>query len=141
MENKTKQQFRRLAIMLSLGSLTGGITIAALAGLFKIANFPTLAIAFFMGPGSFLTSIFLEGTIKERIITAMLAGILATLLAILAAGFGPVLLAKLNLNILRISGGLTVLLISLIIMGLKISDKLPFVIIGLGLIASLIWRT
>jgi len=140
MENKSKTQFRRLAIMLSLGSLTGGITIAALAGLFKINNFPTLAIAFFMGPGSFLTSIFLEGAIKERVITALLAGVLATLLAILAAGFGPILLSKLNLNVLRISGGLAILLISLIIMGLQINDKIPIALLAIGLIIARFWR-
>ena len=126
--------------MLSLGSLTGGITIAALAGLFKIENFPTLAVAFFMGPGSFLTSIFLDGTVKERIITAMLAGLSATLLAICAAGFGPILLARLNLNIIRISGGLAVLFISLLIMGLKFSDKLPMAIVVVGLTLAAIWR-
>ena len=143
MENKSttnRNQFRRLAIMLCLGSLTGGITIAALAGLFKIWNFPGLAVAFFMGPGAFLSTIFLDGTLKERMITAFLAGSLATILAIFAAGFGPVLLSKLNINLLKITGGLAVLIIGLIIMGLQINDKIPLAIVALGIIAGFIWR-
>ena len=144
MENKSKtnkkNQLKRLAFILSLPAITGGISLAALAGLFRIENFPFLTFSFIIGPTGFITSLLLKGIFKERVLTALLAGLFATLMAILAAGFGTQLLSKLNIPLLRLVGGISVMIISLIIMGLKINDKIPLAIMAVGIVMSLIWK-
>jgi len=140
MINKITGQAKKLLTMLGAGSLTGHVSLSALSGLFRPENALMLAVLFMAGPGAIVTAIFLDGSMKERIFAALLAGLLATVIVVLAAGIGAKALSFLNLEILKISGGVAVLLIGLIIMGLKIPDKLPLIVIGLGIIAGGIWR-
>ncbi|MAG48009.1 hypothetical protein CL617_05365 [archaeon] len=137
---KTVKQVNKLATILGLGGMNGTVSIAALSGLFRPENAFILSILFMAGPGAIVTAFLLEGTIKQRMFAALLAGIIATIIVVLAAGIGTKALSFLNLNILKITGGIAVLVIGLIIMGIKIPDKAPLLIIGLGIIAGLIWR-
>jgi len=141
--NKTKSkksQIKSLATILGIGGLNGSISIAALTGLFRFENAFLIAVLFMAGPGAILTALFFEGSMKERMLAALLAGLIATTIVVLAAGVGPKALAFFNLNILKIAGGMAILLIGLLIMGLKINENIPLGIIILGLIAGAIWR-
>jgi len=151
MENKSKNRgnadnnvisknTNRLAMILGMGATTGVVSIAALSGLFTLENAFANAILFMAGPGALITAIMMEGEMRERMLAALLAGVIATILVVLAAGLGTRLLSFLNLNVLRIAGGIAVLAIGLIIMGLQINDKIPFGIIVIGLVLAGVWR-
>jgi len=135
-----KSQINSLATILGIGGLNGSISLAALAGLFKIENAFMLAVLFMAGPGAILTALFFDGTMKERMLAALFAGLIATIIVVLAAGVGTKALGFFNLDVLKIAGGIAVLLIGLLIMGVKINQNIPFGIIVLGLIAGAIWR-
>jgi hypothetical protein len=139
-ENVITGQARKLLTVLGAGGLTGHVSLGALTGFFRPENALMLAVIFMAGPGAIITAVFLDGTMKERVFAALLAGILATVIVVLAAGIGTRALSFLNLNILKIFGGIAVLVIGLIIIGVKIPDKIPLIIIGLGIIAGGIWR-
>lgn len=134
------KQVNKLTTMLGMGGITGAVSVAALTGLFKPENAFILAVLFIAGPGAIATALLIDGTMKERMLTAFLAGIIATIIVVFAAGIGVKALSFLNLNILKITGGIAVIFIGLIIMGIKIPDKTPLIIMGGGLITSLIWR-
>jgi len=133
-------QINSLATVLGLGGLNGTISVAALAGLFKPENAFMLAVLFMAGPGAILTALFFDGTMKERMLAALFAGLIATLIVVLAAGIGTKAMNFFNINILKVAGGTALLLIGLLIMGLKINQNIPFGIIILGLVAGVIWR-
>lgn len=143
-ERKSKtnklSQINRLATVLGIGAFNGTISIAALTGLFKVENAFMLAVLFMAGPGAILTAFLFEGTMKERMLAALFAGLIATTIVVLAAGIGTKALGFFNINILKITGGIALLLIGVLIMGLKISDKLPMIIILAGLIIAAVWR-
>jgi hypothetical protein len=134
-------KINRLATMLGIGAFDGVISIAALSGLFKLENAFILAVLFMAGPGAILTALFFDGTMKERMFAALFAGLIATTIVVLAAGIGTKALGFFNLNILKVAGGIAILFIGLLIMGLKINDKLPMVIIFVGLIVAAVWRS
>jgi len=139
-QNKMKRQTIKLATILGIGALTGPVAIAATSGIFKIPNVVAIAFGFMSGPGAIINASLLEGKIKERILSAIIAGLIATLLVAVSAGFGPKLLSFFNLNILKIFGGLTVMLIGLLIMGIKIPENSPIWIMIAGLVIGVIWR-
>ena len=134
------KQTNKLALMLGLGGLNGAVPLAAISGLFRVENAFSLAVLFMAGPGAIITAVLFDGTVRERMFAALLAGVIATIIVILAAGLGTTLLSFLNLNVLRIAGGISILFIGLIIMGVKIPDKIPSIIMVLGLIVGLILR-
>jgi len=134
------EQTKKLALMLGIGGLTGPIAIAALAGLFKPENAAFLAVSFMAGPGSILSATLLDGNAKERILSAVLAGAIATLIVVLAAWFGPKLLGFLNLNILKIAGAVAICSIALLVAGVNIPNNLPIWIIIAGMILAGFWR-
>lgn len=134
------KKINKLALLLGLGSLNGSVSLAALSDLFRLENVFALAILFMAGPAAILTAALLEGSVKERMFAALIAGIIATILVILAAGIGPKLLNFLNLTALKIFGGIAVLLIGLLIMGIKIPEKAPTLIMIIGLLISLVLR-
>jgi len=139
-KNKMKKQIIKLATILGMGAVTGSIALASLTGFFKIQNVFTIAIAFISGPGAIITSSLLNGEVKERFLTALIAGIIATILVICAAITGPRLLELVNINLIKIFGGISIILIALLIMGMKIPENSPLWIIAVGLIAGIIWR-
>jgi len=141
MENKQKQnQVTRLATILGMGGLCGAVPIAALAGLFKPENTFMISVLFIAGPGSIVTAILLDGTAKQRMFTALLAGIIATLIVILAAGIGPKLLSLVNIQVVKIVGAIAIAVIALMIAGVKIPENTPLIIVILGIILGALWR-
>jgi hypothetical protein len=129
-----KKQTIKLATILGIGSVTGTIAIAAASGLFRLNNVLMIAFAFIAGPGAIINSALLDGNTKERIISAIIAGLIATIFVTLSAGFGPKLLGSFNLNLIKIFGGLSIILIGLIIMGVKIPESSPILIMLFGLV-------
>ena len=140
MKNKIFSQLKGLTMILGGAGLTGPVAIAALNGMFKPENALMLAVLFMAGPGAIISALLLEGTLRERLITAVLAGGIATLIVALAATAGSMALSFLNLNVLKVAGGIAVFSIGLMIIGVKIPDKIPLAIFGIGVIAGLIWR-
>lgn len=137
---KFKKQIIKLATLLGIGGVTGPVAVAAASGLFKPENALMIAILFMAGPGAILVASMLEGDLKTRMFSALFAGAIATLIVMLSAGFGPKLLELVNLNILKISGGIGILLIGLLIMGLKIPEKSPLIVMILGVIVGVVLR-
>ena len=129
-----------LATMLGIGGLNGSISLAALAGLFRPENAFMLGVVFLAGPGAILTVVLLDGPMKERMLAALIAGILATAIVIFAAGVGPKLLEFVNLDVIKIAGAISIFFIALIIAGIKIPTSLPTAAILLGLILGGILR-
>ena len=133
-------QIWKLASILGITGLNGNAAIAAISGLFTIANIPLIAITLMAGPGAIITAALVEGNAKERMIVAILAGILATSLITFAAAFGPRLLEFVNQDIIRIKGGISVAIIALIILGLKIPSVMPLAVIIAGIVLAGVWR-
>ena len=134
------KKINKLSLMLGMGGLDGVVALAALSGLFKLENAFSLAVLFMAGPAAIITATLLGGPIKERMVAALAAGIIATIIVVLAAGIGPKVLTFVNMNLLKIVGGIAVLVIGLLIMGIKIPSNVPMIIMLVGLIASVIWR-
>lgn len=130
----------KLILMLGNGGLNGTIPVAALSGIFRPENAFSIATLFMAGPGAILTAVFLDGNVRERMFAALLAGIISTLIVILSAGIGPELLRFVNLNVLKIFGGISILAIGLLVMGIKIPTNTPTIIMILGLVLSIVWR-
>ena len=126
--------------MLGLGGLNGSVALAAAGGFFTLSNAPAIAALFMAGPASLTLASLLDGTTKERMLTAVLAGIIATGLVTLAAGFGPKLLALVNLQILKITAGIALTAIALLIAGVNIPERTPVIIMVAGIIASIAGR-
>jgi len=128
---KTKN---KLLALLSIPSLDGTVAIAAARGMFTIKNSFLISLLFLAGPLAIMSASQIEGAIKERIFAAGTAGIIATAIIIFAASIGPKLLELVNFEIIKIAGGLSILCIGLIILGIKIPNKIPLAIIILGII-------
>ena len=134
------KQNKKLTALLSLPALDGSIALAAIGGLLKIENAFSIAILFMAGPAAIIAAALFQGSVKERMLAALISGFIATIIVVLAAGLGPKLLSFVNLKILRVVGGLAILSVGLLVMGLKIPEKTPTVIMVIGLIISLLWR-
>jgi len=129
-----------LAMIMGLSGFDGCVPLAAAAGLFKPENAFSLAVLFMAGPGAILVAALLDGTVKERMFAALLAGIIATLIVVISAGIGPKVLELVNMKMMRITGGIAVASIALLVMGIKIPEKIPIIIIISGFLMSLLWR-
>ena len=133
-------EITKLTTMLGLGGVNGTVALAALQGLFTVSNAPMLAVTLMAGPGAILTASMLDGAAKQRMFAALLAGVIATLIIILAAGLGPKFLSLVNLKIIKISGAIAIGFIALLILGIKIPENSPLAIMLVGLVAGIIWR-
>jgi len=131
---------KNLTLLMGISALDGCVPLAALAGLFKLQNAPMIALIFMAGPAAIITAVLLPGAVRDRMIAALVAGVIATTLVMLAAGIGPSLLKLINIDIMRIFGGIAIAIIALIVTGLKIPDTVPMIVVGLGIIVALIWR-
>ncbi len=137
---RAKKNITKLALLLGFGGFDGSIALAAVAGIFIMGNILLIAFLFMAGPASILTASLLEGNTRERAIVALLSGLLATSLIIVAASLGPILLTKFNLTILRTGGGIALIILAGIMMGLNISSKAPLVLMIITLCCGAIWR-
>ena len=129
-----------LAQLLSMSSIDGCIALAAHSGLFLPSN--TLLISFTMiaGPSALIIASLFEGAFLSRVLTALFAGLIATISVMIAAGVGPKILDFLNLDIMKFFGGVAIITIGLLVMGIKIPEKLPIATIMFGIILGVIWR-
>ena len=133
-----KQKTKNLATFLSMSGIDGCSIVASANGFFKFSNIITIAFLFIAGPGAIILASLLGGNLKERVFSALFAGILATMVIILAAGIGPKMINFVNFNILKIFAGIAIISIGIITMGLKVSEKIPFFIILFGLLISIL---
>lgn len=129
-----------LIILLSLPSLDGTIALASLSGMLTMKNVLLIAVGIIAGPAAILVASTLEGAVSERMTAALFSGLLATALVVLAACIGPKILSFTNIAVLRLTSGIAVLLIGLIIMGIRIPNQIPTVMIVGGMLASVFWR-
>jgi len=130
------KQISKLATVLGIGGLNGTIAVAAIAGLFTLKNTLLIAILFMAGPGAIATAILLSGDIQERMLVALFSGIIATGIVMFSAGFGPKLVSFVNLDVLKIAGGLSIGVIAFIIAGVKIPENIPLGIMGIGILLA-----
>ncbi|MFA5992806.1 MAG: hypothetical protein WC796_03815 [Candidatus Pacearchaeota archaeon] len=143
MKQKTKintNGTKRLAILLGLAGVDGAVALAAVAGLFTIGNALLIAVLFMAGPGAITLAALIDGSLKERMLSALLAGVIATCIVMLSAGFGPKILGFVNLNVLRVIGGISIGLVALLVAGVKIPNNLPLGVMATGLVLSFILR-
>lgn len=145
MKQKTKTKInvsgtKKLAIMLGLAGIDGAVALAAVAGIFTIGNALLIAILFMAGPGAITLAALIDGSVKERMLSALLAGMIATCIVIFSAGFGPKLLSFVNLNVLRVIGGVSIGLIALLVAGVKIPDNLPLGVMVVGIVLAGVLR-
>tara|TARA_Y100000310_G_scaffold343510_1_gene451499 strand:- start:4566 stop:4976 length:411 start_codon:yes stop_codon:yes gene_type:complete len=133
-----KDKIKDLTTILGMGGLNGTIAIAAVEGFFKMENAIVIASLFLAGPGAILVAALTQGNTQERMVVALVSGILATGITMFAAGFGPTLLGFVNLNVLKITGGIAIAVIALIVAGVNVPSNIPFFVIILGIIGGLI---
>ncbi|MFT4326718.1 MAG: hypothetical protein ACMXYK_04410 [Candidatus Woesearchaeota archaeon] len=131
---------KQLTMMLCLPALTGAITVASISGLLTVQHAVTAALTLLAGPGTLLTAAMHEGNMPERLLGAGIALIIASIATLIAAGFGSILLGMVNETIVRIAGGIAIMLIGLLIIGISIPEKLPLIVLAGGIIASIIMR-
>ena len=134
------KQINKLSFILGLGGLNGSIALVTLTNFFKLENIFSIAVLFMAGPAAILTAVLLEGSFRERMFIALLSGIIATIIVVLSAGLGPILIEKLNIEVLKIFGGISIFMIGLMIMGIKISSSLPNLVMVVGILISFIWK-
>lgn len=121
-------------------SFDGHVITLAGSGLLVLPMAPVFALTLLAGPGAILTAATLEGSLRERMITSIVAGIIATIILVLAAVVGTKLGVFVNFSILKLAGATAVLSIALLLFGAAIPQKTPLTVMALGIIASIIWR-
>lgn len=130
----------KLTTLLSFPAMDGSIALAAASGFFTLENVFTIAFIFIAGPAAIISAAIFQGTVFERMFTALISGIIATVIVVLSAGFGPKIIFFVNLNILKVVGGIAIISIGFLVMGLKLPEKVPTIIMIIGFIISLLWR-
>jgi len=135
MKNK---QITRMTALLGMSGFDGMAVIAALNGFFKPENIAVIALIFIAGPVALLTATMLEGSVKERVFVALISGLLATFVVMIAAGFGPMALNHFNVKVLKIAGGIAMFAIGFLFLGIKIPNKTPLIVIIFGLIGGIL---
>ena len=137
---KILQKSRKLATLLSLPALDGHVFLLAGSGLLTPSLAPLYAFTLMVGPASLVTAMEVRGDMKEIIMTVLMAGIIATTAILIAAVIGSKATQILNFKILKIIGGLAIITIGLTIVGLKIPDKIPLILMVCGIVVSVILR-
>jgi len=133
------ENIQKLAGILSLSSFDGHIAIIAGSGLLTLKTAPVFAFSAIAGPAAILLAATMQGAMKERILAAIAAGLLATVIVMLAAAMGSAMSSFLSFRILRIFGGVALVAIALMMFGLNMSEKIPLIIMLAGFIAAALW--
>jgi len=133
-------RIKELVALLSMSSFDGHVITLAGSGLLVLPMAPVFAFTLLAGPGALMTAATLDGSLKERVITSIAAGIIATMSIVLAAILGTKLSFLVNFSLLKLSGATAVLSIALILFGATIPQKTPLAVMVLGIVASIIWR-
>ncbi|MAF35476.1 hypothetical protein CMO91_06565 [Candidatus Woesearchaeota archaeon] len=134
------KQTGTLAMLMGMGGIDGHVALAALAGFFRVENALAIAILFMAGPGAILTAALLKGELQQRVLAAIIAGIIATIVVALAAGVGPAILGLVNTRIIKVGGGLAILSLGLLIMGVAIPKNLPLGIMVASFAIAFVFR-
>ena len=125
---------------MSLPALDGTMFTLAGTGMIKIKTVLLIAFPIIVGPAALLLAASMEGTAKERMLASLLAGIISTLAIVFTATIGTKVTQVLNFDVLRIFGAAMVMLISLMMFGLKIPEKVPLFLMLGGMVLSFVWR-
>jgi hypothetical protein len=134
------QDIINLSIILGMAGMNGHIALMSARGLLTKKNIVLIATTFIAGPAAMISSALTDGSSKERILVALSAGLIATIIVIIAALLGPKLSNIANMEILKIVGGIAIMLVAFSILGLKIPGIIPTAIIILGMVFALVWR-
>ncbi len=137
---KTSTNTRKLVTLLSMSSLDGHVITLAGSGLLVLPLAPVFAFTLLAGPGAIMTAATLDGSLPERVMTSIAAGIIATIIIVLAAILGTKLSSLVNFPLLKLAGATAVLSIALLLFGAAIPQKTPMAVMVLGIIASILWR-
>lgn len=137
---KKSKSFQRLATLMAMPALDGYFMILAGAGMMTLTLAPVHALSAIAGPMTLIQSLDLDGTIGQRVTAGILAGLIATVAVVAAVILGSKAGNLINMKTLRISGALSLIAISAILLGLKIPEKAPLVIMLSGLLLSVIMR-
>ena len=131
---------KRLVTLLSLSSLNGHVISLAGSNLLILPMAPVFAFTLLAGPSTIMTAATLEGSLKEKIFTSIAAGLIATLIIVMAAILGTKLATIINFQLLKLAGATAVLSIALLLFGATIPEKTPLIVMIIGGIASVVWR-
>ncbi len=132
-----KKNTIKIAIPLVLPSVDGVLPTLSASNTLTLSNAPVIALTILAGPASLLAAALAEGNTKTRVVSAVIAGLIALVAVTLAALIGTRLASVLNLKILRVFAALTLISIALGIAGLPVPEKLPLAILTLGLLISI----
>lgn len=130
----------KLAFLLGNGGVNGTIAVAAAGGLFRLENAFSIAVIFLAGPASIITAAFLEGSVHDRMMAAVMAGAIATIIVALSAGVGPALLQFTNIGLVKMFAGAALGAISLMMVGISIPESVPTIIMAIGILAGMVAR-
>lgn len=131
---------KRLVTLLSLSSLDGHVISLAGSNLLILPMAPVFAFTLLAGPSAIMTAATLKGSLKEKIFTSIAAGLIATLIIVMAAILGTKLATIINFQLLKLAGATAVLSIALLLFGATIPEKTPLIVMIIGGIASVVWR-
>lgn len=138
MIKKTLDKSKELTKLMSMPVLDGNISLLFATGFFTIKTAPLVAFTIIAGPTALVVASTLGGTIKENVTVALFSGIIALFLVVFAAAIGGFIQNLINLDILKIFGGIALIIIGVSIIGLKIPSNVPLFVIVIGLILGLI---
>ncbi len=127
----------KLSIPLLLPCIDGAIPLLVATNSLTFSTAPGVALSVLAGPAAVLTAATMEGETKARLLSAFIAGIIATIAVVIAAFIGEKLTAFLNIQVLRVFVAIAICLIALEIGGIKIPHALPLAVVILGFILSL----
>ena len=134
------QDIINLSMVLGMAGMNGHISLMSAKGLLKKKNIILIATTFISGPAAMISAALTDGPAKERILVALAAGVIATIIVIIAALLGPKLFETLNPDVLKMVAGIAIMLVALSVIGLKIPDIIPTLVIILGIILALVYR-
>ncbi|PLW80228.1 hypothetical protein C0585_03690 [Candidatus Woesearchaeota archaeon] len=131
---------KNLTWLMSLAGTTGTISLFAVSGFLKFENLLAIVFPTIVGPSVILAASMLEGTLKEKLLVALTAGLISTLVVMVCAALGTLITDNLNMSLLKIFGGISILSISLMMLNIKLPSSSPIIIIMLGFAISLLWK-
>lgn len=132
-----KSKISKLATMMSMPAMDGTMILFAIAGLLTFANALFIGLFVISGPVAMTTAALFKDNLFNNIFSATAAGLIATISVVIAAVLGPQLNSFVNIDMLKIFGGLATITIGLTFLGIKIPDKIPLIIVGFGLLISI----
>ena len=131
---------KKLVALLSLSSLDGHVVSLAGSNLLILPMAPVFAFTLLAGPSAIMTAATLDGSLKEKILTSVAAGLIATFIIVIAAILGTKRATIINFQLLKLAGATAVLSIALLLFGATIPEKTPLIVMIVGVIASVVWR-